>query len=636
MIIGLSSLPPSTLPFYECVFSYSHIQWLLAILPLVLSQNSISKIVPARPLALKVPPMGSLNPEVLSLLYPLQQCLVPTIRYLTTTSLDASELELLSTVLLNLLLFAQSPQIQILRSLMWIGSLGMFVLCSKVLEWEVALARLPSWRLRRNENRSRKSLLTLIDVDVCRRVTRTRSQARQEDSSDTDGDAVGRSDLTSRKLVAPLQLTTNGRASTFKETEPVSAIQKVPTHDEMNGSTNTFSKTRRHTFSTMADTLVPITRRTTPNGRPKRGIAPALQPFLAFTPAQASVRKWLYATYAYLATILLILLPIRRLVSTKALQGLEPFGWAISYLGGNIPVVRFWVVNHNLDPWIPLPPLSDLDHSELCRYGWVERLRQDLGAANTRLLICVYCLCVLTTGIGIVLRLTSVVAVDTRRKVFHGIMVAMLVPTIYVDPCFVALALALILSIFLLLDLFRASQLPPISKPLTYFLAPYVDGRDHRGPVIVSHIFLLIGCAIPLWLSMAGSERIGIGPWKGWDVNGRDISMVSGVICVGLGDAAASLIGRRFGRHKWHWAGGKSLEGSMAFIIAVTCGLVTAYSWLVVGGWSDHQQTWLAVLTKSIVAASGASLTEAVLTGANDNVVVPVILWLLVRGLHIS
>jgi dolichol kinase len=260
-----------------------------------------------------------------------------------------------------------------------------------------------------------------------------------------------------------------------------------------------------------------------------------------------------------------------------------------------------------------------------------------LGAANTRLVICVYCVTVLAAGIATVLSLTSVVEVDTRRKVFHGIMVAMLLPTVFVDPCFVALALMLILAIFLLLDLFRASQLPPISRPLTNFLAPYVDGRDHRGPVIISHVFLLIGCAVPLWLSLAGAPRSGVGPWIGWDVIERDVSMVSGVICVGMGDAAASLIGRRYGRHKWLWSGGKSLEGSLAFTVAVTVGLVFSHAWLLTGGWGRKAGTdpWAKVVTKALTAAAGASLTEAVLTSCNDNVVPPVALWLLVRGLGI-
>lgn len=122
----------------------------------------------------------------------------------------------------------------------------------------------------------------------------------------------------------------------------------------------------------------------------------------------------------------------------------------------------------------------------------------------------------------------------------------------------------------------------------------------------------------------------------------REVAMVSGVVCVGMGDAAASLIGRRFGRNKWPWIGGKSLEGSAAFVVAVTIGLMTAKTWLRIGGWKevthcpDHDlRTWAVDVGKAMLAGSGASFMEAVLTGANDNVVVPVALWLLVRGLDI-
>jgi dolichol kinase len=120
--------------------------------------------------------------------------------------------------------------------------------------------------------------------------------------------------------------------------------------------------------------------------------------------------------------------------------------------------------------------------------------------------------------------------------------------------------------------------------------------------------------------------------------------MVAGVICVGMGDAAASLIGRRYGRHKWLWVGGKSLEGSAAFAAAVTIGLMVVKTWLVLGGWRDGGRPiagstlrenlfgWTFTLLKAIFCACGASFMEAVLTGANDNVVVPIALWLLVKG----
>jgi dolichol kinase len=210
-------------------------------------------------------------------------------------------------------------------------------------------------------------------------------------------------------------------------------------------------------------------------------------------------------------------------------------------------------------------------------------------------------------------------------------------PATFVDPTFAGLALSLILAIFLILDLLRASQLPPLSKPIASFLAPYVDGRDFRGPVVISHIFLLIGCAIPLWLALASLPRTGSGYLSGWELPGREVSMVSGVICVGLGDAAASLIGRRYGRRKWIWGGGKSLEGSLAFAIAVFAGIAAAWAWLKVGGWpvAGEQYGVATSARNAAVCASMASLTEAVLTGGNDNVIVPVVLWTCVKSLAI-
>lgn len=46
------------------------------------------------------------------------------------------------------------------------------------------------------------------------------------------------------------------------------------------------------------------------------------------------------------------------------------------------------------------------------------------------------------------------------------------------------------------------------------------------------------------------------------------LASLSGILSLGFGDAAASLIGKRYGR--WHWPGTKkTVEGTIAFIIAV-------------------------------------------------------------------
>jgi dolichol kinase len=602
-----------------------------------------SKISALNPYKLRLPaPDSGLDPEMLVTLFALHQALLPPLYYLTTTSLLPTELHLLSIGLINLLLFSDSPQASILKTLMWLGGVGLFVTCGKVLKWGVALARIPRWRLRRAGQAIMKSqsFLQILNQSLKSRRSHSTASGSVSDSDADEDDPLVLSTNTLQKTKS-LRLNILDSFRKSNANEPHSAVEsKKLGFQDTDTQTNNLKRPRRNTLPILAASNHTSTHRYASRKRSK-SIA---QSYLSLTPTQATIRKWLYAGYFYLIVILTILGPIRYSIQKYSLHGHEPFGWAISYLFGNIRRIRWEVYNWNLDSWITLPPLISHEaiHQKEHPLSFIEYLRHVVvGEANTRLVLAAYCACTIVLGLISVFSLSAIVEVDTRRKVFHGTMVAMLLPTIFIDPCFVALALSLVLAIFLLLDLIRASQLPPLSKPIAKFLTPYVDGRDLRGPVVVSHIFLLIGCAIPLWLSLAGTERVGTDPGEGWNVKDRDVSMLAGVICVGMGDAAASLIGRRYGRRKWPWAGGKSLEGSLAFAVAVTVGLVVGKAWLALGwgGIRLHRKSlgeWVgdAVVTvvKAGLCAAGASLNEAVLTGGNDNVIVPVVLWILVRG----
>ncbi|CAG7942526.1 unnamed protein product [Penicillium nalgiovense] len=638
IVLSLSSLPSPVIPFQNRTNDLNGLHWMISMIPILVAEHfSLDHTVP-KPLTLR-----GLDAESLILLFPLHQALIPTLDFLLTTSMLPAELQLLTTALINLYLFAASPQMEILKALLWLGGMCLFASCRHILRWEVSLARIPSWKFRRTPHGSKslRKFLNMVDHRVCEKLSRTGHVPSDGASSDSDG-PNGFPFSRPRKTK-----TMQENGSSHPAAGPVSAVDKITTEEIFEEHARIVHR-RRHTISTFDEVVREERVRTTPGGRRKKMMGPGLAAFLSLTSAQAQVRKWLYAFYVYVLCLIIILGPIRKYVAEHALQGQDPFGWAIGYLFGNFSRVRFWVLMLNLEYWVELPPRPDADVlSASCFLGSVEHIRQTtFGAAITRLLLSGYCVLVLLTGLAIVIKLSSVAEVDTRRKIFHGMMVVMFLPAIFVDPAFCAMALVLVLSIFLLLDLFRASQLPPISRPLTSFLAPYVDGRDHRGPVIVSHIFLLIGCSIPLWLSLSDLPRTGLGPWAGWETPSRDVSMASGVICVGMGDAAASLVGRRYGRLKWFWGGGKSLEGSVAFVAAVTCGLIAVRAWLVLGGWpvsgvesaegtafSAHFWAW--TLLKAVLAAAGTSATEAILTGCNDNVVVPVVLWLLVRGLGV-
>jgi dolichol kinase len=651
IILGLAALPPQVIPFGRVSSEYSTVHWLLSILPLFVSENTDipSALFASRPYKLRLPPPDNgVDPELLVTLFPLHQAMLPPLYYLTTTSLLPTELHLLSIGLINLLLLTTSPQTEILKTLMWFGGVGLFVLCGRVLKWGVALARIPRWRFRRVGQiiKARQSFLQHLSDSI--RPRQTFSVKKAASDSDTNGESCGKP--LSQKAVSLMRVNTAHAArSNLHKTdsrEPQSAVESKDLSSKLLADSaflsNSTRRMRRNTLPALAAEDHTSKHRYS-NRKRSKSIA---QSYLSLTPAQAQARKWAYAAYFYFVVVAMILGPIRYIISGHALHAHEPFGWAIGYLFGNVRKVRWEAFRWNLDWWIPLPLMQDYDDllqmSKLLAPA--ENIRIVLlGQASTRLLLCVYCAGTIAVGLLSVFSLSSVVEVDTRRKVFHGTMVAMLLPTIYIDPCFVALALSLVLAIFLLLDLIRASQLPPLSRYIANFLTPYVDGRDLRGPVVVSHIFLLIGCAIPLWLSLAGIERAGSDSWQGWEVQTRDVSMVAGVVCVGMGDAAASLIGRRYGRRKWPWAGGKSLEGSLAFAVAVTIGLLFGKAWLHIG-WDNArvQRTateWFVITAstvgKSAICAASASLNEAVLTGGNDNVIVPVVLWVLIRGVQL-
>lgn len=633
LVLGIAAMPRTIVPAQDTFSGHTSVQYILSVLPtILLGKGNRPTYTPYLHL--------TADKEILSLLYPLHQALLPTLGYLTATSLLPAELQLLSISMINVLILSSSPQSLILKAILWIGGLSLFVLCRRVLEWGVALARIPSWRFSRNNDYNKLYLsLKRILKELTGGGQPGRSALAEDTPHSSDSDDrqrfVGRA---SRARPRGLTLATGNNdnkllktraAMTVSPTESLFSQRPIGTEGT---ATPNLDERRRQRSSTLPSFTGPMAESLIAHSNTLR--FPMPKTFRSLTKQQAAVIQWLYALYTYTVVILVIAMPIRFYVGRHALHSQEPVGWALGYLFCDIHIFRSTVEAIGLEHWALMPPSGVRNAMS---YGWAEFVRwQYLGAANTRLLICLHCVCTISLGIAVVFRLSKVADVDSRRKVFHGMMVVMFLPTIFVDPAFVALALTLVLAIFLLLDLFRASQLPPLSRPLMYFLAPYVDGRDHRGPVIVSPLFLLIGCSIPLWLSLASAERSGIYPWQGWEVPTRDLSMISGVVCVGMGDAAASLVGRRYGRTRWCWSGGKSLEGSVAFAIAVVLGLSSSQLWLLHGGWHGASgDSWPVFFIKATVAATGASCTEAVLTGGNDNVIVPVILWLLVRGLAI-
>jgi dolichol kinase len=217
------------------------------------------------------------------------------------------------------------------------------------------------------------------------------------------------------------------------------------------------------------------------------------------------------------------------------------------------------------------------------------------------------------------------------RKGYHVLAIALFLPSLLVDAEMLCLSLAIAFAALVALEAARCVQMPLLGPAVQSFMERFVDSRD-SGPVYVTHFTLLLGLAGPIWLSQA-LRSAAVGPASVSSTVGVTdlhvlVCAVAGLMVVGVGDAAASVVGSMYGQVKLFADSSKTLEGTLG---AVLCCLA---AWLLL--------LWPLGLLSSLSAAqllnlatstAWACLLEAA-TSQLDNLVVPVYyLLLLLAGL---
>ncbi|KAL7418737.1 dolichol kinase [Cryptotrichosporon argae] len=192
-----------------------------------------------------------------------------------------------------------------------------------------------------------------------------------------------------------------------------------------------------------------------------------------------------------------------------------------------------------------------------------------------------------------------VLSVNARRKFFHALAVIMFIPGIAIDPAFTHLSLSVAFAAFTFAEYVRYFALWPLGASVHLFLNEFLDHKD-SGTAILSHFYLLAGCAAPLWLE---------GP--------SEILAHFGVLALGIGDALASIVGRRFGHVRWASGSGKTIEGSAAFFLSV---LFSATALAVTGATERFS------VSKFAATTAVSTVLEAV-SMQNDNLILPMYGW---------
>ncbi|EKM58067.1 uncharacterized protein PHACADRAFT_159124 [Phanerochaete carnosa HHB-10118-sp] len=188
---------------------------------------------------------------------------------------------------------------------------------------------------------------------------------------------------------------------------------------------------------------------------------------------------------------------------------------------------------------------------------------------------------------------------NARRKFFHGLAVLMFVPGVAFDPAFAHLSFSAAFALFTFAEYVRYFALYPFGAAVHVFMNEFLDVKD-GGTAILSHFYLLTGCANSVWFE--GPSRL---------------LQFTGILTLGVGDALASIVGKRLGRHRWSAGTPKTIEGSAAFAMSVV-----ACAWLLrICGFTED----FSIVRYGAVAAL-ASVLEA-FSVQNDNLTLPLYMW---------
>ncbi|CAI0452836.1 unnamed protein product [Linum tenue] len=228
-----------------------------------------------------------------------------------------------------------------------------------------------------------------------------------------------------------------------------------------------------------------------------------------------------------------------------------------------------------------------------------------------RLSLCIYWVCLIYVSV----RRFYYISKNSKterillRKYYHLMAVSMFVPAVIFQPKFLDLAFGAALAVFLTLEIIRVWRIWPLGQLVHQFMNAFTDHRDSELLIVRQdiHFSLLLGCALPIWLSSG--------------YNDRPLAPFAGILSLGIGDTMASMVGHKYGVLRWSKTGKKTIEGTAAGITSVLAACSVLLPVLASTGYIFTQH-WLHLFLAVIVSG----LLEAY-TAQLDNAFIPLVFY---------
>lgn len=265
-----------------------------------------------------------------------------------------------------------------------------------------------------------------------------------------------------------------------------------------------------------------------------------------------------------------------------------PYKLGVPVLAGAFGAAFYYATNFQLEPVLGAEPLVWLyDYIRESEFR-VQVLTAWVGA--------------LVILVPTVYFLSNTLALNTRRKVWHYVLLGSIAYPLVADRDFTALALFGLLLVFVVVEFLRSTRFTFVGQFLYDQLKIFQDFKDLKGPLNLSYIFLVVGVTIPVAYDLIYSDA-------------TTITSYIGIITLGVGDSFASVVGRKYGSIKWR-SGTKSIQGTAAFFVSTAAAFYAVDKYLLV----QKVTNWENLLISTFLAA----LVEGTAT-LNDNFLIPVV-----------
>ncbi|XP_075500586.1 LOW QUALITY PROTEIN: dolichol kinase EVAN [Primulina tabacum] len=225
-----------------------------------------------------------------------------------------------------------------------------------------------------------------------------------------------------------------------------------------------------------------------------------------------------------------------------------------------------------------------------------------------RLTLCIYWLVVISVAVIQFYNISKNSKTERilLRKYYHLLAVSIFVPALVFQAKFLDLAFGAALAVFLMLEIIRIWKIWPLGQHVHKFMNAFTDHRD-SDLLIISHFSLLLGCAIPIWMSS--------------DFSDRPLAPFAGILSLGIGDTMASMVGHKYGVLRWSKTGKKTIEGTAAGITSVLAACFVLLPLLAATGFIFTMH-WFSL----VVAVTISGLLEAY-TAQLDNAFIPLVFY---------